>query len=293
MPTRDWPVLAFSTLATPGWAAERVVFAARDWGFDGIEWRGGPDGTVRTAWPPARRREIRDRVRDAGLRSIAVTAYTDFVAADPSTVRRSIDAALAHVELARDLAAPTVRVFVGERLGNAPDEVHVARAASALDRLVEAAGGSGVAIAVEPHDDHARSDALLPILDSVAAGPVGVVWDIGNAWAADEDPAAGLAAYEGRIAYVQVKDGTGTGASWRLCALGRGEVPIGRAIGALVRRGGDAESVPISIEWERAWDPRLDLPEIALPAALAWLRATIAAARPSDGSTARPNAGAS
>lgn len=276
MPAADRPVLAFSTLAMPGWDAERVVSAARDWGFDGVEWRGGPEGTVLTEWSARRRGELRDRVRDAGLVSIAVTAYTDFVAAHPATIQRSVDDAVAHVQLANELGAPTVRVFVGERSDDAPGDVLVDRAVGALDRVVGAARAAGVRIAIEPHDDHARSAALAPILAGVSDPALGVVWDVGNAWAAGEDPAVGHAAYAGRIAYLQVKDGTGTGESWRLCPLGRGQVPVERAIASLLGPGGAARVPPISVEWERAWHPELDPPEVALPTARAWLERVLA-----------------
>ena len=88
-----------------------------------------------------------------------------------------------------------------------------------------------------------------------------------------EDPAIGLAAYDGRIAWVQVKDGTGIGETWRLCDLGEGDVPIGRALSRL--RPGSAlagHDIPtISLEWERPWDPELAPAEVALPRAHAWL----------------------
>src|SRR5204863_6512990 len=45
------PRLAFSTLGCPEWDAETVVEQAAAGGWDGVEWRGGPDGTVRSAWP--------------------------------------------------------------------------------------------------------------------------------------------------------------------------------------------------------------------------------------------------
>jgi sugar phosphate isomerase/epimerase len=68
---------------------------------------------------------------------------------------------------------------------------------------------------------------------------------------------------------VQVKDGRGRGADWTLTPIGAGEVPLGTAFGLLMTAGfGGA----ISVEWERAWHPELDPPEVALPGALKVVR---------------------
>jgi len=281
------PLFAFSTLACPGWDALTVVERAAAYGYGGIEWRGGPRGTVRLAWPARRRDEVRAAMAAAGLRSVAVTAYPNLISGDATVRQRSIVDLVDHLELARDLGAPTVRAFVGVRDDDATRDTLRGRACDGLATALGRAAGLGVGIAIEPHDDHVRAADVRPILDALPDPRLGVVWDIANAWAAGDRPATGLAAFAGRIAWVQVKDGTGAGASWRLCPLGAGEVPIAAALRdlAVAAARGGWPLPPISVEWERAWHPELDPPEVALPAALAWLRATVpgavvAAARP-------------
>jgi len=267
------PRLAFSTLACPEWDAVTVVSHAAAGGWNGIEWRGGPDGTVRTDWPAERRGVLRRAVEDSGLRSIAVTTYSNVISGDPGLVQASIADAVAHAELARDLRAPAIRVFLGERDDDASHRTLERRAIDALGELLEHVRPLGVTVAIEPHDDHVRSERIRPILDALPDPALGVVWDIGNAWSVGEDPAAGLTAYAGRICWVQVKDGTGIGATWRLCDLGAGEVPLERALASLAETcaAADADLPPISLEWERAWDPELTPAEIALPRAHGWL----------------------
>jgi len=210
---------------------------------------------------------------DAGLTSIAVTTYPNLISGDARVVRTSLADAAAHAELARDLDAPAIRVFIGERDDHVPGETLQRRAVDALGELLECVRPLGVSVAIEPHDDHVLAGTIGPILEALPDPALGVVWDIGNAWAAGEEPAAGIAAYAGRIAWVQVKDGKGVGETWRLCELGAGEVPLERALSSLAdmcaRSGMDLPY--ISLEWERAWDPDLGPPEIALPRAHAWL----------------------
>jgi sugar phosphate isomerase/epimerase len=98
---------------------------------------------------------------------------------------------------------------------------------------------------------------------------LGVIWDIGNAYAAGEDPADSFPLLHQRLSYVQVKDGLGRGDGWRLTRLGEGEAPLRQAFALLADGGYDG---PLSVEWEYAWHPELDPPEIALPHAVAVVR---------------------
>jgi len=80
-------------------------------------------------------------------------------------------------------------------------------------------------------------------------------------------------ALKNRLAYVQVKDGTGRSPDWRLCPVGEGDVPLRHAFELLLAN--DYQGA-LSVEWEYAWHPELDPPEIALPAALRTVRGLLA-----------------
>jgi sugar phosphate isomerase/epimerase len=265
--------IAFSTLACPEWSAGTVLTKAAAFGFDGIEWRGGPDGTVRTTWTGQRRRDLRRSLGLAGISSIAVTSYPNLISADPAERARSIVEIVDHARLARDLGAPAVRVFLGIADDAPTDDELYRRVVTALEEALWRTRDTDIAIAIEPHDDHVLAERVRPVLDAIADPRLGVVWDIANAWSAGERPEAGLAAYGDRIAWVQVKDGTGRGPTWQLCELGAGDVPLEDALHRLVAsatsRG--APVPPISLEWERAWHPELAPADVALPSARRWL----------------------
>ena len=264
--------LAFSTLACPEWDADTVIRRAAELRFDAVEWRGGPAGTVRTTWSPSRRSALRSRLSAAGIRSVAVTSYSELISGDSSVRAASVEAIVRHADLALDLGASSVRVFLGVADDDAPAAQLERRA---IDALAEALArvDRAVTLAIEPHDHHVRSSSVLPILRALPTDGLGVVWDIANAWSAGEPPEDGLAAYAGRIAYVQIKDGTGRGATWRLVEVGRGEVPLAAAITSLhaAMRAGGRPLPPLSVEWERAWHPELVPADQALPAARRWL----------------------
>lgn len=267
------PRLAFSTLACPEWGALEVVERAAAMGFDAIEWRGGADGHAGTHRSAAELRAMRAAMDDRGLVAIAVTTYTDLVHPSLAVRQASIDELLGHAEVAAVLGAPSLRAFPGDRSDDVSDEVLLERARATLRAAAERLEGSGVAIAVEPHDAFMASAPVAELLARVDHPGVGTVWDAGNTWSIGEPPEVGIEALGPWLRYVQVKDGVGRRPDWRLTLLGAGEVPLGRALGLLAR---SHPAIPVSIEWERPWHPDLPPAAEALPAGLSHLRELLA-----------------
>lgn len=263
------PTLAFSTLGCPDWTWRQAVDHGSAIGFDAIEWRGGPEGHVSPRWSAGDRAALRRRMASRGIGALAVTAYSVFASPDPAVRAANAADLSAHVELAADLGARAVRTFLGSRDEGDGSIDLVPRVGDALRPVVERAAGLGVAIAIEPHDDFVDAPSVAAVLQAVGHENLGVVWDVANAWAEGESPDAGLAVLGPWIRYVQLKDGTGRGATWRLTAIGEGEVPLEAAVTGLAARG----PLPaLCFEWERAWHPDLAPAGEALPVALAAMR---------------------
>jgi fatty-acyl-CoA synthase len=269
--------LAFSTLACPGWSIETVITRAIDFGYQGIEWRGGPQGHVQPTMPPAQKSMLRRRSMDAGLMAIAVTAYTGFVSDLAEERWSNVNELKAYVDLAGELNAPYVRTFIGELPEGANLDSSLYENVSDCLRVVsEYAESVGVRIAVEPHDDFVRASTIVPILNRVPSPALRVIWDLGNSFAAGEDPREAFDLLKDRLAYVQVKDGMGRVPHWQLCSVGEGDVPLKQDFTLLLA---NQYSDAFSVEWEYAWHPELDPPEIALPAAIRAVRELLAAAQ--------------
>lgn len=269
--------VSFSTLACPNWSIEKIIAKASEFGYDGIEWRGGPQGHVQPTMPTAQKTVLQEMLMDTELIAVAVTAYTSFVSHLAEEGQSNIDELRRYVDLAAELDAPYVRTFLGELpAGTNLDVVMYEKISDCLNTAADYANTVGVKIAVEPHDDFVRSSTIVPILNQVQHPALRVIWDIGNAFSAGEDPEEGFELLKNRIAYVQVKDGKGRGTEWQLCALGQGHVPLTRAFELLLAQGYEGA---LSVEWEYAWHPELDAPEIALPAALRTVRELWAAAQ--------------
>jgi sugar phosphate isomerase/epimerase len=238
-------------------------------GFDAIEWRGGEEGHAGPQLPVAERRALRDAMDEHGLAAIAVTTYTDLVHPSAAVRDATVEDLLRHAEIAEALGAPSLRAFPGDRSDAVSDEVLLDRAADTLGRAVARLAGTGISIAIEPHDAFMSSVAIAGLLAHLDHPQLGAVWDAGNTWSIGEQPEEGIGALGPWLRYVQVKDGRGRLPDWHLTLLGQGEVPLGEGIRLLAR---DHRQVPVSIEWERPWHPELPPAEVALPAGLAHLR---------------------
>jgi sugar phosphate isomerase/epimerase len=267
----------FSTLACPNWKIETVIAKASEYGYDGIEWRGGPQGHVQPDMAAAKKALLQQSCSDAGLMPLAVTAYTSFISNSVEERQANVDELRRYSDLAAELGANYVRAFLGELPQSAHlDSSMYKKISSCLNTAVEYAESVGVKIAIEPHDDFVRSSSVVPILKEVQHPALSVIWDIANAFAAGEDPAEGFVLLKDRLAYVQVKDGKRYGNKWQLCSLGQGNVPLDQAFELLFAHGYQGA---FSVEWEYAWHPELDAPEIALPSALRKVRELLAAAQ--------------
>jgi len=270
--------ITFSTLACPNWSIETIIAKASEFGYDGIEWRGGPQGHVQPTMPAAEKEVLQKMLMDTGLIAIAVTAYTTFVSQLAEEQQSNLDELRRYADLAAELDAPFVRTFLGELPeGTNLDSSIYEKISDCLNIAADHASSVGVKIAVEPHDDFVRSSTIAPILTRVQHPALRVIWDMGNAFAAGENLKEGFELLKNRIAYVQVKDGTRQGKDWQLCALGQGNVPLAQACALLLAHGYEGA---LSVEWEYAWHPELDPPEVALPASLRTVRELWAAAQP-------------
>ena len=208
--------------------------------------------------------------------ALAVTTYTSFVSHLAEVRNSNVDELRRYTDLAAELSAEYVHAFLGELPdGTNLDAPIYENISDCLNLASEYATSVGVKIAVEPHDNFARSSVVLPVFDQ-SHPDLRVIWDVGNTFAIGEDPEESLELLQDRLAYVQLKDGKRGEFRWQLCSFGQGNVPLARALELLSAHG---FAGGFSVEWEYAWHPELDPPEIALPAAVRTVRELLVAAQ--------------
>jgi sugar phosphate isomerase/epimerase len=256
--------LAFTTLACPDWTLEQCVAAARDYGYDGIELRLIDGAVLGPGADVARIRKACGR-----LPIVCVDTSVSLAQPDPAARDKQIADAIAMIDMAAELGAPSIRVF-----GSPPQGVDrvaaLVAARETLQAIAPHAVQRGVTVLLETHDAFCDSRSVLTVVRGVEG--VGVLWDLLHPYRTGEGAETSMAAYADRLHHVHIKDGrkpADGGSNWPLTLLGDGDVPI-RAMIGLLRASGYTGW--LSVEWEKKWHPHLDAPEIALPQHRAKLR---------------------
>ena len=108
--------ITFSTLACPAWSIKTVIAKAAEFGYDGIEWRGGSQGHIHPTLSASQITSLQQASANAGLFAVAVTAYTSFVSPLAKERQASLDELRRYSDFAAELDAPYVRAFLGEAL---------------------------------------------------------------------------------------------------------------------------------------------------------------------------------
>jgi fatty-acyl-CoA synthase len=253
--------LAFSTLACPDWSLERVVEAAGQYGYRGVELRLVDGETIAPDLSQRQRRRVRSLLRGAGLPIVAVDTSIRLAGADPDQVVSDLRWFL---ELAAEWESPLVRVFGGEPPAGQPREAVLDAMARPLAVAARDAEALGIAIGVETHDALSSARELALLLARVESRAAGALWDIVHTSRLGETPEQVAELLDGRIVHVHVKDGRGEpGArAWELVPLGEGDVPVAGVLRTLRARG---YAGWLAVEWEKKWHPELAEPEVALP----------------------------
>lgn len=262
--------LAFSTLGCPQWTFTRILEAAVQYGYDGIEFRGllgKVDLPETPEFSVGGVAETRRRLDDAGVRAACLSSSVAIVHAMATDVERK--AAIAHTEryldLAKEVGAPVIRLFCGDYPAALAPVVALELAAQSLREIGDFAQARGVRVAIETHDAFIRTDRLMELIRLANHPAVGVLWDIHHPYRiVGETVAQSMRHLNGKVMHTHLKDSIQSegGEGYTYVLLGRGDVPMREAIAALQAGGYDGY---FSLEWEKRWVPELEEPEIAIP----------------------------
>lgn len=258
--------IAFSTLGCPKWPWTRVLEQAAKMGYAGLELRGIEGEMDLTKRPEFQGTRLEQSVKDLAALDLRITdlgASARMHEADPAVRAAQLDEGRRFIDLAQRLRAPYVRVF-GDRVppGEAKS-VTVPRVIEGLRTLGEHAKGSGVGVIIESHGDFTDSQTLLEILKGANMPNVALLWDAHHTFVAGkEDPAHTYKMLGSYIRHTHLKDSKPDTKDVRYVLTGTGTVPVREAVSVLVRSGYKGF---YCFEWEKAWHPEIEEPEVALP----------------------------
>ncbi len=283
--------LAFTTLGCPGWDMDAILACAREYGYDGVDFRGYL-GTMDLYTLPEFKEQAHDtaaRFADAGL---AVPCFSSSVRifAKPDAAEAET---LAYARLCQLFRAPFIRVFAGHFRKICPESEAVRVAADTLRRCLPIARDHGVRLLVETHDDWMDSVLVRRLMESVASPQAGVLWDVHHPYRMlGEEPETTWTALGPWIAYTHVKDSL-PGVNdkgekdFRYCLTGDGDIPLARILATLRDGGYDGW---LTYEWEKVWHPDIPEPEQSFPVYVRHIRALLAEESDPSAPAAEPGA---
>ena len=255
--------LVFSTLGSPGWSLERAAEQAVADGYAGLEVRILDGQVIAPDLPAERRAAIRSLMKQHGLVIAGIGASTRFSSPDADDRAKHLADLRAYLALASDLEVPIVRTFGGgPSEGQTMDDV-IDLVAASLAEAAPDAERHGVTICLETHDAFCRGQEVAGVLGQVDSPNVKAVWDVHHPYRMGESTEDTWNYIGARLAHVHMKDAQRRAdGSWELKLMGEGEVPCREIIRLLAAKGYDGY---ICAEWEKAWHPDIEEPEIALP----------------------------
>jgi sugar phosphate isomerase/epimerase len=258
--------LAFSTLGCPQWELERIVKAARDYGYAAIELRaigGDLDLLNRPEFQPGTVETTHRWLAEQALSVCCVDSSCTFDSRDADERRKQVEVAVRHCELAAKLGAPLIRIFpdkiqMGATRGETRDNI-----AACLREVARRAPG-GVRVGLETHGDFARGHQAAEIMSLADHPSVAVIWDVANSLAVGDSIEEAAREVAPHLAHVHLRDARAIEGRehWLPVLAGRGAVSFAAAVNALCKLNYEDY---ISFEWEKYWHPEIEEPEVAFP----------------------------
>jgi sugar phosphate isomerase/epimerase len=258
--------LCFSTLGCPAWPWRKILGEAHRLGYSAIELRGlmgEMDLTKRPELQSGRLEGTRADLKAHGLRIASVDASSRMHEKDAVVRQAQLDEGRRFIDLAHALGAPYVRVF-GDHVP--PDEERsrvLDRVTKGFQALAEHAKGAGVVVLMETHGDFTSSASIVHLMEAINRPEVRVLWDTHHTFATGrEQPSETFGRIGQWVRHTHLKDSRPDGDGRRYVLAGQGDVPLRQIIDVLRTGGYDGY---YSLEWEKAWHPGIDEPEVAFP----------------------------
>jgi fatty-acyl-CoA synthase len=258
-----------NTLGAPNWDLEETARRAREYGFAGVDLR-LLDGEVITLESVRANRVRIKALFPSGELPVAVLATSVRLATNDYTARQeTLDEAHQWIDLAQEFGTPTIRFFAARRPPELELEPSIQAVGEMLTLLAEHAEQANIKIGVETHDEFASAIVTGRAVNLAKSPAVGAIWDMWHTNRVGESPQQALAALQGRVINVHLKDARRTSDGWQLLLLGEGDIPVKDGLRLLKQQGYHDF---VSVEWEKKWHPEIAEPEVAFPQHLAVLQ---------------------
>lgn len=272
--------ISFTTLGCPGWDLDTICRRGKEYGYDGVDFRGYLDALDITLLPEftTHAAETRRRLSDAGLETSGIS--TSIRVCDAEALEANLEEACRTIDAALGLGAVNVRVFGGGDVERFTREELATVGADTIEKILALPGAESLRWLFETHDNWIKGSDCRLLLERIPNPAFGALWDIGHTpRVGGETPQETYAAIGPRVGYTHIKDAVyepehpqAMKDGWRYVPPGEGQLPLAEAVQLLKQSGYDGWLV---LESEKRWHPNLLEPEVIFPAFARWVRPLI------------------
>ncbi len=267
--------ISFMTLGCPDWDLDTICRRGREYGFDGVDFRGYLDEIDITRLPlfTTQAAATKKQLNDAGLEVSGISTSIDVC--DAAQKQTNLDEAKRTIDVSNRLGSKNVRMFGGGKLEGSSHEELAKVGLECVREILALDGAAELHWLFETHDNWIKAADCALLLNKIDNPAFGALWDMGHtARVGGETPEQSYAAIGPRIGYTHVKDAVKDAATgeWHYVLPGEGQLPLAEAVKLLREHGYDGW---LLFEQEKRWQPDLLEPEIAFPAFSKWARAQL------------------
>jgi sugar phosphate isomerase/epimerase len=267
--------LTFMTLGCPNWDLDTICRRGREYGYDGVDFRGYLETLDITLLPlfTTHAAATLRRLNDAGLKVSAISSSIQVCVTDKG--KENLEEARRTIAVARGLSCSNVRIFGSGDLKTNTREELAATGRGCIESILALDGAHSLHWLFETHDLWVKASDCRLLLESIPDPAFGAIWDMGHTYRiGGEAPKDTFAALKGRVGYTHIKDAVyepghpqAMEDGWRYVLPGTGSLPLAESIGLLKGSGYDGW---LQFEHEKRWHPNLPEPEEVFPVFASW-----------------------
>src|SRR5688572_12661391 len=274
--------IGFSTLGCPKWDWKTILEQASRSEYAAIELRGIQGEMDLTKRPEFSGDQLKQTLKDLKALDLHISDLGSSCRLhefEPSKRSVQLDEGKRFIDLAHKMKVAYVRVFGDKFIPGQPRAATLERVIAGLRELGEHAKGSGVSVILESHGDFTDSPTLLEIMKGTEMPTVGLLWDAHHTAVAGKEAPAETFKQLGRyVRHTHLKDSRPEGTDVRYVLTGTGTVPVRETVRVLAAGGYRGY---YNFEWEKAWHPEIEEPEVAIPHFAKVIREYLSAAKQS------------
>jgi len=268
--------ICLTTLGCPNWDLDTICAKGKEYGFDGIDFRGLLE-TLDITTLPAFTSGIAETKRKLADSEMDVSGIASSIKlCEPEKHESNLEEAKRTISLAHTFGCRNIRVFGGGSLDRFSREKLAEIGRECMEDILALDGATDLFWLFETHDHWIRAQDCTLLLNRIPNPAFGALWDMGHtSRVGGESPEESYVALGSRIGHTHLKDAAydpehvqAMKDGWRYVLPGTGQLPLAEAILLLKQHGYDGW---LMFEHEKRWHPELPEPEIAFPAFVNWI----------------------